>query len=290
MRRGHRWTTVAALALVTLVPISFVGAGPASATGDPSLDHLIVGDPVPGWTPLPSTTLQLLVTYEEKVLGDLTNQPVTAAVQGWKDPSGPGTLLVAVIRFPEVVPLPDRNAREGAISACATGTATAPTSVAPLPSVPHSAEAQCSGTSATGAALALTSIAWVNGDLFVLVDGGGPSLPRDRVESYATRQNASISGGSAIVPAGSSTTAIVASLVGALAVAGAVAAVLLVRARRARPAATFAAASPPAAPTPRSAPPGWYPWAGNPWDLGYWDGGRWTARKRWDGASWADWA
>ena len=186
-----RHSTVArtALVAVTLVAAT-VGLGvravPASATGDPALNQLIIPNPEPGWIIEPDSTVAPFQQRLQSVEATLAGSPVTAAMKIWRGPDTGDVLEIALIQFSTDVPNPQEQVNAGADSACTGATGSSPTSTAPVPTILQSAEADCSTNGRP-----LTAIAWINGRVLALVLGGG-SLAASDVESIATTQAAAI--------------------------------------------------------------------------------------------------
>jgi hypothetical protein len=226
--RRRSWSRVAVVAFAA-ASACFLLEAPAYGVGDPALDQLIAANPVPGWTALPSSALQPLVTYEDKVLSDVVGQSVTSAAQGWQGADPSERLVVFLVRTPQAVPDADRQAREAVISGCASSTGNAPAGpVQGYDSIPGSQEAQCAGENALGETIAGTSMAWVEGNVMVFLEGVG--LPQTQVESVARGQDAAIPG-SGVQETNSHTVLIV----GLVTVVLAVGAALFVVARRRKP-------------------------------------------------------
>ncbi len=211
--RRRRWLAVSLVALVAMTVVATTTV-PAGAAGDPALDRLIVEEPVPGWTQLPASLLQSLSSGLSRTESGITNEAATSAIEGWQGATGGQTMIVALVRFPQNIPFASRNSREGAISMCTSSTGNPPSIVQAFGSIPGAQEAQCSGTTASGIAIAGTSLSWVKGNVIVAMEGVGP--PQSEVESVALRQDAAVPA-DGVQDAGSDTGIVVAVLVGAAA-------------------------------------------------------------------------
>jgi hypothetical protein len=147
-----RLSAVAARAVAVLVAMSaalLIGAAPAHAVGDPNLSKLIISDPEPGWSDLPSTETNNLQTQLQTEFQRLEsqNQTYSTAVAGWQSPQGTSSDSLVVFIVESIggsrQSLPAASVTSGFCSG-ATNTNSVPTP--PIPNVPDSAIATCSDT------------------------------------------------------------------------------------------------------------------------------------------------
>ena len=282
--RRRQAALVFGAALVTLTmttaAVTALTATPAGAAGDPSLDRLLLVNPVPGWGLLSPGVLRSLVSFEDRTESAATNEPATSAVEGWQGDSDTQRLILVMVRLPTNIPYVDHNSREGVIAGCASATGNSPTDVGPDADVPGSEEGSCSGTNQLGHTIDATVMTWIRGNVIVFLIGVG--LPTAHVESIAFHQDRAIPA-SGVQDASSETGVVVAVVAGLVVAVGLVTTVLLRRrAQRRR-----AAASVPAWSAPGWAPPVWTPgnvgppaeWMPDPtgrYELRYWSGLEWT--------------
>lgn len=178
---GTRAMVVLALLLLGLV----VQSSSVGAVGDPTLDSLIVHNPVIGWAPLSADELQPLVSGEQRTLAALAGQSVAVAAQAQSH--GRDTLLIVLAAFQSDLPGPDRQARAAVITACAGGTGNEPTGVHSLRSVPHAYEGDCPNPKTRRLTIIL---AWAKRNVMALFIAGG--LAQQRIEGIVRRQFAAV--------------------------------------------------------------------------------------------------
>ena len=126
-----------------------LGATPAHAAGDPTLNSLIIADPEPGWTNLSTTetnSMQNQIQTEFQRL-QTADETFSTAVDGWQSPQGASSDSLVVFLV-ESVGASTSNMSPGSLVSgfCsgATNVNNVPTS--PIPNVPSSAIATCSDT------------------------------------------------------------------------------------------------------------------------------------------------
>jgi hypothetical protein len=171
------------MAVFVFVGVSVVGVGSAAAAGDPTVDHYIVTDPVPGWSPLSASVSETIVTTLATMLAQ-HGFKVTEGFEGWLSPVSPppGELLVGLFRFPGAVP---SGYSPTSLADAGCGDAT-PSLSGPLSGVPDSASVTCQ----SGTLGAVTIVDWLQANVVAFIYAAG--LPAATVDKIATDESAKI--------------------------------------------------------------------------------------------------
>jgi hypothetical protein len=172
-----------AVAALVFVAVSVFGVGSAAAAGDPTVDHYILTDPVPGWSPLSASVSEAVVTTLAAMF-TAQHVTVTEAFEGWVSPVSPppGELLVGLFRFPGTIPT-DLTPTALATAGCGAGT---PGFSTPLSGVPDSASLMCQ----SGTLGSVTIVGWRQANVVAFIYAAG--LPAATVDQIATDQSAEI--------------------------------------------------------------------------------------------------
>jgi hypothetical protein len=172
-----------AVAALVFIAVSVFGVGSADAAGDPTVDHYILTDPVPGWSPLSASVSEAVVTTLAAMF-TAQHVKVTEAFEGWVSPVSPppGELLVGLFRFPGTIPA-ELTPTALATAGCGAGT---PGSSTPLSGVPDSASLMCQ----SGTLGSVTIVGWRQANVVAFIYAAG--LPAATVDQIATDQSAEI--------------------------------------------------------------------------------------------------
>ncbi|MGD0083886.1 MAG: hypothetical protein ABSD78_11895 [Acidimicrobiales bacterium] len=241
---------LAVLGLLLLV------SSPASAAGDPTVDHYILSNPVPGWTQVSSADEKAALVAAEAVVSSVEHQTITIAGEGWQSSDSAGHLAVVLIAFPHTATLTPGPAGTpgGAVGQLCGAPAGVQASLS-VPGVPDSAIQTCPADGVSGGVIT-TYVMWVQGNVIGLTEGSG--LSAKVVSQIAQRESAMVPASGISLPSGLSTLEIGAIAGGAVLVVAAVV-ILVVRSRRSKQPAWSAAAG-------ATGPPGA---TGHPTDQGW---------------------
>jgi hypothetical protein len=154
-----------------------VGAGPAFAVGNATVNRLIIANPVPGWVAEPGSSLSGVASdlgaHEAQSIEPQNGRALTA-VQGWRDPSNPARnviiVLVALGFQGQSAAAVDGQAKQGAIAAltslCAGLATSSSVRASTIPQIPGSHMLTCTlikdGTQPLAAA-------WTRGNVIAVV-------------------------------------------------------------------------------------------------------------------------
>ena len=198
-------TLVAALAATMLVaavpPVSWSGpAGaatpetgtsspattasvPISVRQDPTLEALLLNEPIPGWTQASDPSLGSMLHGMSLGIDAITLQSGTVAGRLWTSPTGTGSLLIALLAFPRAVS-PQPAAHEMAMAGCGATTGQYHQPLAPATTLLGGVSAPCVGTF-HGAGGGMV-VAWPHQNALGLVVSFG--IPASTTAAVATRQ------------------------------------------------------------------------------------------------------
>ncbi len=148
-RRLCSAAVTAAVILLAASGLTIIRATPASAVGDPTLSKLIIADPEPGWSNLPTTETANFETQLQTEFQHLEsqNQTFSTAVGGWQSSQGASEDSLAVFLVESIGGPPQSiPATRLAFDFCTGATNVNSVSTPPIPNVPNSAIATCSDT------------------------------------------------------------------------------------------------------------------------------------------------
>jgi hypothetical protein len=230
-RRSTRALAGAAV-VVTLLATSVAFASGAGAAGNPSLDNMIVTNPIPGWpsiSPVESGELagEIQTEFASKASPNLT---FTAADEGWQSPLGISDATLVIFVVESLGSGTGWGAKSLAENFCDGVTNVTPSIAPPVAAYPASAVTQCAGAGQKATVGAATS----GNFLVVVASNGSDPVITSTIGAILVRQlrrlpETVLSAGSSGLAAGT-----VAGIVGgSVAVIGIVVLVLL-RRRRSR--------------------------------------------------------
>ena len=146
LRRGFSATFVASLLIV-------IAALPSGAAGDAGLSQHIISNPVPGWSAVPPSQLNSLVSDLNRAENAGISRyggHATSAALGWRPANGGTGLIVSLIAFvfkgfsgSQVAQQGHLAAKTGAVSFCKGATGTGPRTNGSVSSIPGSHIVTC---------------------------------------------------------------------------------------------------------------------------------------------------
>jgi hypothetical protein len=171
------------LATLVLVSVSLLGAADAWAAGNATLEPYILSNPVPGWTPAPTSVSQRVDTEVSGPLVARTHENVTTALGVWEGPGGNGVLIIILVRFPgSSIPASFSNSTS-AINGVCGGAGQSPGTVTPIAGIPGAASETCQSSSGNP----LTVAAWPKGNVVAFVEAEG--LGATEVDQVAVNED-----------------------------------------------------------------------------------------------------
>jgi hypothetical protein len=127
----------------------------AGASGDPTLNRLIISNPEPGWIHAPSQEVSALQSIHKLTSSPGAGANAAGAVRAWRPPDGGGALGIELLNFPSGIPgLSAFSARNTCVHSHGSSV-----SVLAITGVPNSTAATCLIPSSSGNAMARASVA-----------------------------------------------------------------------------------------------------------------------------------
>jgi Protein of unknown function (DUF2510) len=202
---------------------------PAQAAGNPQLDHLIIGNPEPGWS---SLTAGETAQFAQEIEAELTSkapsgEEYSSAVEGWQSPEGSSSALLAIFLVQVLGGNVDMTAPSVASNFCSGATSTTPGATPSIKGIPMSSVATCSG-----GGLKATIGTAIKGNIIEMVASAGSNpLDVSNIESVVAVQFAHVPGSNSPSSSSSPTKTIIWGTIGMVVIIGAAVTFLLLRRR-----------------------------------------------------------